>query len=126
MTWGVTGGEGERAVSPVVGIVLMVAITVALAGAVGTMLLGFAPPEPAPTVNYSFSGSGDEVTITHTHGGAVEAGTLTVHGVTDEDVLAGGSNVGTSATVEPADETIRIVWTSPESGNSHVVTEHEL
>jgi archaeal type IV pilus assembly protein PilA len=124
MTWGVR--EGERAVSPVVGVVLMIAITVTLAGAVGALLLGFAPPEPAPTVSYSFSSSGGEVTITHTHGGAIEAGTLTVDGVTDEDALADGSRVGTSVTVEPTDETVRIVWTSAGSGTSHVLAEYEV
>ncbi|WP_331236045.1 type IV pilin N-terminal domain-containing protein [Natronorarus salvus] len=124
MTWGVREGEGERAVSPVVGVVLMVAITVVLAGAAGAMLLGFGPLEPAPTVSYSFSSSGDELTITHTHGRAIEAGTLTVHGVADEDTLAGGSRVGTSVTVEPVDETIRIVWTGIESGSSYVLGEY--
>jgi len=109
-----------------VGVVLLVAITVTLAGVAGAMLLGFGPPEPAPTVSYSFSSSGDELTITHTHGGAIEAGTLTVHGVADADALADGSRVGTSVTVEPTDGTVRIVWTGSESGTSHVLAEYEV
>lgn len=74
----------EDAVSPVIGIVLMVAITVVLTTAVGTFVLdlgGESKTAPAPYVNWEFeahpgsaadfSASDDEITITHAQGDAL-------------------------------------------------------
>jgi len=51
----------ERGVSPVIGVILMVAATVVIAGVVMAMLGGFAPPEPAHMVSVT----ADRVNATH-------------------------------------------------------------
>ncbi len=67
----------RRGISPVVGVVLMIAITVLLAGSVATILLGVGdvPDEPAPIIGESSGeleqqsgSSGGEVHITHVAG----------------------------------------------------------
>jgi len=82
--------DGDRGVSPVIGVVLMVAITVLLAATAAVFFLNFqdqtseGPPSTAFEVEYNanaetIGGSdSDTVTISHTSGDTVEAGTLTV------------------------------------------------
>ncbi len=45
-------GEDEEAVSAVIGVILMVAITVVLAAVIGAFVFGIAPPEPAPDLRF--------------------------------------------------------------------------
>jgi flagellin-like protein len=64
----------DRAVSPVIGVILMVAITVILAAVIGTFVLGLGQqvqqttPQASFTFDYASSGHGN-VTVTH-EGGA--------------------------------------------------------
>ncbi|WP_159899274.1 type IV pilin [Salinirussus salinus] len=45
-------GDDDRGVSPVIGVILMVAITVILAAVIATFVLGLGPGGAAPTVNF--------------------------------------------------------------------------
>lgn len=44
--------DDENAVSPVIGVILMVAITVILAAVIASFVLGLGPSDAAPTVNF--------------------------------------------------------------------------
>ena len=113
----------ERAVSPVIGVILMVAITVILAAVVGSFVLGLAGDvsESAPTAQISFeydSGAG-EVTLVHDGGSSFSSDNvrLTGSGGTDnnlEDWGNGQISAGDSVTVEIPDEdegnTLRVIW----------------
>jgi len=105
-----TGSEDERAVSPVIGVILMVAITVILAAVIAAFVLDIGPG--AQSINAQASISGDqseEVTIDIDNAGnadnivLVAAGTGTV--VDDENVDNGvdpeseSANTGASYTV---------------------------
>jgi flagellin-like protein len=81
----------EDAVSPVIGVILMVAITVILAAVIGTFVLGLGSnvQDSAPQANFQFEYGGDfdvasgtggagYVTITHTGGEDVDVDTLSV------------------------------------------------
>lgn len=74
----------EVAVSPVIGVVLMVAITVLLAATAAVFVTGLGSDETGGTpttafdFEYSQSGSGDELGISHASGDTVEAGTVSV------------------------------------------------
>lgn len=76
----------DRGVSPVVGVVLLVAITVLLAATVGTMVMGFADdiggPEGEPDANMSIAvdGLNESVTVTHEGGDDLEAERLRIDG----------------------------------------------
>ena len=76
--------EDDGAVSPVIGVILMVAITVILAAVIGTFVLGLGDrvSQAQPTATFTFEytdGSPDEVSITHDGGDAVEISQLSVN-----------------------------------------------
>ncbi|TQQ79878.1 type IV pilin [Halonotius terrestris] len=125
----------DRGVSPVIGVILMVAITVVIATMVGSVFLDYAdqvsdqPPQAA--FEYEQSGS-DDITITHVSGDRInnERLRITVGGdevypdpVSDASKTGWASPIGVGDTVDiehtDADEgdTVRIVWQNP-SGRS--------
>jgi len=86
--------DDERAVSPVIGVILMVAITVILAAVIGTFVLGLGDQlqDTSPQVSFGFdyndpdSGT-DTLEVTHESGDSVAASQLSVvvSGAVDED-----------------------------------------
>ena len=104
----------DDAVSPVIGVILMVAITVILAAVIATFVLGLGDSlsNTAPQASFSFdydespsdsedsfgdSSSGDGLlTITHDGGAQIEAGNLELVGST-----AGDKAVATDSSVDP-------------------------
>lgn len=75
----------EDAVSPVIGVILMVAVTVILSAAVGAFVLdiGSAVTEQRPSAVFKFSsnissGTPDSLNVTHGGGDTVDSGTLRV------------------------------------------------
>lgn len=81
--------RADRAIAPVAG-VLLLAITVLLAGGVVTVALGAPadPVEPAPTASLSLSATGDRITVTHRGGDALDASELDVRVSVDGEPLA--------------------------------------
>jgi FlaG/FlaF family flagellin (archaellin) len=79
----------DRALAPVAG-VLLLAITVVLAGGVVTVALG-APADtagPAPTASLSLSATGDRIALSHRGGDALDASELDVRVSVDGEPLA--------------------------------------
>jgi flagellin-like protein len=130
----------EDAVSPVIGVILMVAITVILAAVIGTFVLGLGDQvqNNAPQATFSFDYEGDFTTtantVTATHDGGdtfneenSQSLTLTAEGAgtgTDFSLTAdGGVSAGDSVSVTGADSNgeVRIVWTSANGGNTATV-----
>ena len=74
----------KRGVSPVIGVILMVAITVVLAAVIGTFVLGFSGElgDSAPQARFNFNcdTGADTVTITHEGGDALEGSNINVTG----------------------------------------------
>jgi len=129
----------DGAVSPVIGVILMVAITVILAAVIASFVLNLGGNQSAsPTVSFEFEyeqdtsaasgdfysgGDGGQLTITHNSGDSVQAGRLSVideAGDDDQDGQTAFSlsdadsqvSSGVSGTVSvDADDTIRIVYT---------------
>ncbi|GGN18611.1 type IV pilin [Halarchaeum nitratireducens] len=78
--------DDDRGVSPVIGVILMVAITVILAAVIGTFVLGLGSNvgnnAPSATFNYDYndwSTSDRGLNITDQGGDAIETSTLTVN-----------------------------------------------
>jgi flagellin-like protein len=135
----------DDAVSPVIGVILMVAITVILAAVIGTFVLGLGDqvqstsPQAsftfdfdssvAPTAGNGFENSTVEpddgaLTITHDGGDSIAQARLDIKdddGTTIDASTAGFGDpisAGSSATVAiDADDTIRVTWTG-ESGDN--------
>lgn len=72
--------EDDTAVSPVIGVILMVAITVILAAVIGTFVLGLGDQisENPPSANYDWDQDGsDNVTLTHVSGQNIDPARVT-------------------------------------------------
>jgi len=140
--------DEERAVSPVIGVILMVAITVILAAVIGTFVLGLGDQvqNTTPSASFGFDsenlGDGtdanDKVTITHESGDTIETGSLSVNigstaayeqgstsngatGWSGESVSAGDQLVydeGDTATDVSGEQTIRVIYNSPDSDST--------
>ena len=80
-------GSIDRGLAPVAG-VLLLAITVILAGGVVAAVITAAPAEPAPTASLSLSAVDDRVTMTHRGGDALDPSELTVRVRVDGEPLA--------------------------------------
>mgnify|MGYP006294218953 CR=1 FL=1 len=80
----------SRGISPVVGTVLVVAITVTLAAVLAAGVTGLGTPDPTPTAAFSASADAeaDRVTVTHEGGDAVVPATLSVEITVDGEPLA--------------------------------------
>ena len=124
----------ETAVSPVIGVILMVAITVILSAVIGAFTLGLgATQDTAPQStwekDYSTDGTTDTLELTHAGGDPMEPARLSVvvsgassgNGRTGVDTLVTGSEVsaGTTVTIDESNfgagldlsgATVRLVW----------------
>ncbi|WP_049935713.1 type IV pilin [Haloplanus natans] len=132
----------DRAVSPVIGVILMVAITVILAAVIGTFVLGLGDQvsDNAPQASFSFEfadtggfdGSGDDyVNITHEGGTTIDNATLGVQGDGSADLALEDAGGWADGTINAGDqisyngvnsgETVRVVWTNPNGGSTNTI-----
>jgi flagellin-like protein len=128
----------DDAVSPVIGVILMVAITVILAAVIGTFVLGLGSEvQETPQAQFTFeqgsaASGNDPVTITHSGGDPIDPTNMQVSGAGgvspdcsstgDWDGLNDESqiNAGSSCEVTPSSSsgTIRITWQSDDGSTS--------
>ena len=138
--------DDDRAVSPVIGVILMVAITVILATMVGSVFLDFAgqiseqPPQAA--FEYEFDDEEDEVTVTHASGEQIDSSSLRIlvdgtEAYPDEEGEYEVDNI--DDTVEAGDSfditydgggdrpeaSIRIVWENPATDSANTLDSRE-
>jgi flagellin-like protein len=118
--------QDDDAVSPVIGVILMVAITVILAAVIGTFVLGLGDQvsntSPSASFSFDYDSTTEDLTITHDGGDSLEGANLNVKttgtlsgGFANTEVTAGDSI--TVQTVKSGD-TVRVVWTSPNGGDT--------
>jgi flagellin-like protein len=98
--------EDDDAVSPVIGVILMVAITVILAAVIASFVLGLGDQTQSATPQASFSfdyESGTSLSITHDGGDTIQAEELYVRGqlatsVSIDEAWSNFGSVGTEVT----------------------------
>jgi len=130
--------EDDRAVSPVIGIILMVAITVILAAVIGTFVLGLGDSvtgETAPQASWETAdGPNSSVVVAHNGGDSVEASNLDVtiddSPVPSENVsdpFSGTVSAGSETTVTNVSggEEVQVIWNAPDSDSSQELTSYE-
>ncbi len=125
----------DDAVSPVIGVILMVAITVILAAVIASFVLGLGDStESTPTATIEFDDSGDYVEIYHENGDTLEEDRISVKvNGTTEDVLESGpyssgdmiANV-TDGEGYGSDGEVRVVWESASGDSSTTLATHEI
>jgi flagellin-like protein len=86
----------DDAVSPVIGVILMVAITVILAAVIASFVLGLGDQAQQATPQASFSweyeeGTSQNVSVTHDGGDSIEAQELYVRGDFDNSTVGAGT-----------------------------------
>jgi len=141
----------DRGASPVVGVILMVAITVILASLVGTYALGSGEQIPGESPQASFSFDYDDrtnLTISHDGGEDLDNETIEVRvdsadaypepdtaatNITNASGWEGSISSGdslelyndTGAAIAEGGDTVRIIWQDPSGGASNTLDEDE-
>jgi len=138
--------DDDDAVSPVIGVILMVAITVILAAVIATFVLGLGEQvsQTAPQASFSFDyedgttsatcggGSDGDLTVTHNGGKTIEAGRLKVTGATGGAVEFTCDSYSDSSEIDAGDQIsltinndddIDVVWTSQDGGQSATLSQ---
>jgi len=127
----------DRGVSPVIGVILMVAITVILAAVIGAFVLGLGDQasSSAPQASFSFDYDDDgdgTVTVTHEGGDTIPDNELNLtasgDGIGDySENWEGPVSAGSSDTINGSDgegdkfeegDTVRVVWSSGDSSST--------
>ncbi len=134
----------DRAVSPVIGVILMVAITVILAAVIGTFVLGLGQnvqSTPSASFDFDFNSSntslgGDGVVnVTHSGGDTLTKGdnanTVSLDGGTatsvwfdneSDDAISAGD---TESVGYVNGETVRVIWEAEGTDNSAVLGQQD-
>jgi flagellin-like protein len=137
----------DQAVSPVIGVILMVAITVILAAVIGTFVLGLGDQvsQTTPSASFQFdydAGGNESVTIAHNGGDTLSSSEVNVTvsganktdangqytwtdlGGSSGDVGAGstatvhGGHVDSNGAIDLSEATVRVVWQAAEGDSS--------
>ena len=136
----------DDAVSPVIGVILMVAITVILAAVIGTFVLGLGSQvqSTSPNAQFTFNEeSNGNLSMTHDGGDSVDVRNLNVtyDGAGDLNCQTNGSansewsggdtevTAGDACTLANGKlsdgDTVRIVWESDDGSNSATLADYE-
>jgi flagellin-like protein len=120
-------------VSPVIGVILMVAITVILAAVIGTFVLnlGGSVSQTTPQASFGFDYNSTGINVTHETGDTidVDSNTLKVVGAgnsetwTDTDGSVSAGDMKIFAHAPSSGETYRVVWESQNGDNSATLSE---
>ena len=98
----------KRAVSPVIGVVLMVAVVVILAAVIGAFVLGLGGDQnQAPQASFSV----DNGEIIYEGGDAIDGGDIEVNGAAGDSTGTGALSAGDSIGSVNGDGTVRVVYT---------------
>ena len=121
--------DSERAVSPVIGVILMVSITVILAAVIGAFVLEFGSSvsDSPPTVQFDMTVNSDNnAKILHEGGDVFEADSVSITNNESEYTFESGSvsagDESNSFNVSDRD-TVRVVWESDNGEKSNILFE---
>jgi flagellin-like protein len=147
--------EDDGAVSPVIGVILMVAITVILAAVIGTFVLGLGDrvTEASPTASVTFdqvgeAGTDATVKVSHDGGDSLKVSQIDITATdsdgnsvgpssgtpvedwdtnTDDEITAGESNtLEADESGFDADDTVKVIWTSDGGESSNVLGKYTV
>jgi len=123
----------DDAVSPVIGVILMVAITVILAAVIATFVLGLgeqvSSTAPQASFSFDFDSNNNELTIIHNGGETLSPSQTYVNGTVWNDLGAAGTDVseisaGDSKTTSiTSSGTVDVTWESETGDTSATLSE---
>ncbi len=129
-------GDDDRGVSPVIGVILMVAITVILAAVIATFVLGLGEQvsQTSPQVNVDWNQSNPSdynVGATHDGGETVTGGNVNLTADTvqsqvskDSDVSA-GTLIGVATGLSDGDE-VQLTWEADDGGTTATLSSYTV
>ncbi|MFC6755721.1 MULTISPECIES: type IV pilin N-terminal domain-containing protein [Haloarcula] len=112
----------DDAVSPVIGVILMVAITVILAAVIASFVLGLGDSagDAAPSVSVDCNLGGSDTYMNHTGGDNLDNSTLDIKNGGDLQ----GSNYSAGDTIaKDVSEDSQLIWENPDGGSTSVIAE---
>ncbi|WP_227132312.1 type IV pilin [Halorubellus salinus] len=126
----------EDAVSPVIGVILMVAITVILAAVIGAFVLGIGgSQEQAPQASFTFADNSG-IEVTHQGGDSIDVGQIKIvsgsdsaEGFDDGDMSDTDSSWQAGETLSSGvtnNGDVQVIWKSPSSDDTNVIGEGSL
>jgi flagellin-like protein len=119
----------DSAVSPVIGVILMVAITVILAAVIGSFVLnlGGSLQQSAPQASFDFDYNSSDVVITHETGDTIDDGSLSIVSGSDTKGWDTPVSAGSSETFQGGNyssgDIVRVVWNSQNGETSATLSE---
>jgi len=141
--------DNERGVSPVIGVILMVAITVILAAVIGAFVLGLgdqvSETAPTATIDYEFDNA-DGVTLSHEGGAELDNSTISINingsvapttgwDGNDDDMISAGDTITLESSSAPygdvesddfaSGNTVRVIWQG-DSGSSSTIASRDF
>ncbi|WP_256297098.1 type IV pilin [Haloarchaeobius salinus] len=140
----------DDAVSPVIGVILMVAITVILAAVIGAFVLnigGNQETAPQNQFDFAYSSGGSDVVVSHGGGGSLDATKLSLSsnfgsncelanssatGLSAGEVVVDGDNSNGFSNEDPcthggsSGDTLEITWTSSSGDQSQIVADSTI
>ena len=113
----------DEAVSPVIGTILIIALTIVIVGIFASVLLGYNAGEPAPILGISIGQEGNIITVTHLNGAVLPAGTykILVDGVEKDFGATGIFSPGMTLRWDSGTEavgTVSVVYTGTDGGET--------
>ena len=132
LTSKLVGNEEERAVSPVIGVILMVAITVILAAVIAAFVLDLGQSQSAsPAAAFEFDQDGSDLKVTLISEDRVDSSPgyeFTSSGASGDHQCSSGSisgfDVGSSCSVDNWDQGDDVVIVAEYQGNTGVVASY--
>jgi len=127
----------EDAVSPVIGVILMVAITVILAAVIGAFVLGIGSSQSSPpkaTLAFNYNSTGDGVTVMHDGGDTITTERLSINFDSNDCSVVSPSSVSAGQPLVKSSSgdcdhginsggTLSITWTAPSGDSSQILQE---
>ena len=112
----------DDAVSPVIGVILMVAITVILAAVIASFVLGLGDSagDAAPQVSTECELGGNNTFMNHTGGAELQSSSLDIK---NGGNLTGGNYTAGSVIAKDVTDSTQLVWNNPDGSSSSVIAE---
>jgi flagellin-like protein len=133
-------GDDDRGVSPVIGVILMVAITVILAAVIATFVLGLGEQvsSTAPQVNVDWNESDQgssnfNVGATHNGGQTIDGDNVNVTAssggiqgeVPRDSEVSSGTLIGVATSLSEGDE-VRVIWESDNGQTTATLSDYTV
>jgi flagellin-like protein len=124
--------QDDKGVSPVIGVILMVAVTVVLAAVIGSFVFGLGDglnqPAPSTQIEFDYDASNEKLTVIHDGGEtltASNAGEIIVDGTAETSFpYSAGDEIATGIDAAGGDE-VDVVWVSVDGSQTQVLATFE-